>query len=458
MTAPLHRFPDGPGPVLGSAPDPALLGGKGAGLVRMARLGLPVPPGFVLTTAAVRGHRAGRLSPALRAPVRAEVEELARRAGRGFGAGPDPLTVSVRSGAPESMPGMLDTVLDVGRLGGEQAWHDLDAAIGAVLRSWGSERAVAYRRRRGLDDASGTAVVVQTMVDGRAAGLSGTGVLFTRDPATGAPGPTGEYLAAARGPDLVDGVRTPEPLGALARTAPGRYAELTAAADRLERELTDMCEIEFTVERGVLWLLQVRPGKRTPRAARRIAVDLAHEGRISRAEAARRAAGHEGAGAWRTIAATPADRLLCRGLAGSPGAATGRIALDATAVEQLTGRGEPVILVRPFTEAADLPAMLLAAGVLTAAGGVTSHAAVVARELGVPCVCGATGLEIDLTARRVRMGGRELAEGTEISIDGAAGTVTAGRSATTADAGNDTDDHLRRLLDGWATAGRSIHA
>lgn len=450
VTSPVHAFPAVPGQPPG--PGRALLGGKGAGLVLMTGLGLPVPPGFVITTEAGRRHHAGTLSPELRAAVRAEVDRLARRTGRRFGEPGSRLTVSVRSGAPESMPGMLDTLLDVGRGDGEAAFTELHAAIEAVLRSWDGERAVTYRRLRSLDDATGTAVVVQAMVDGRAGGFSGTGVLFTRDPATGAPGLVGEFLPGARGPDLVDGVRTPEPLATLATARPDLHDDLRRAAGRLERSLADMCEVEFTVERDRLWLLQVRSGKRTERAALRIAVDLAEEGLISRAEAARRCPEPAGDGLT-TIAALPEDQTLCRGLPGSPGAAVGRIALDLDAAEAYTDRGDAVILVRAATQPADLPAMALAAGVLTTAGGTTSHAAVVARELGVPCVCGAVALEIDLDRRVVRAAGHELAEGAVISIDGTAAVVAAGTHATAADAGTGRDLDLRRLLAQWATAG-----
>jgi pyruvate,orthophosphate dikinase len=437
VTPLVHAFPAPDG----QPPDPgrALLGGKGAGLVLMSGLGLPVPPGFVITTAAAREHAA---APELRAVVRSEVERLERRTGRRFG---DGLTVSVRSGAPESMPGMLDTVLDVGTFAG------LHEAVEAVVRSWDGERAVAYRRLRGLDDATGTAVVVQAMVDGTAAGFSGTGVVFTRDPATGAPGLTGEFLPGARGPDLVDGRRTPEPLATLATGHPLAYRELAQAAGRLERELADLCEIEFTVEGGRLWLLQVRAAKRTERARLRVAVDLAREGLISREEAVRRCPEPAETGAPATLGTLPEERLLCRGLPGSPGAAVGRIALDLAAAEEYTGRGDTVILVRAATDPADLPAMTLAAGVLTTAGGTTSHAAVVARELGVPCVCGATGLRIDLDRRVVHAAGRELAEGTVISIDGTAAVVAAGAHDTGAGDGVAGDVELRRILAGWAT-------
>jgi pyruvate,orthophosphate dikinase len=431
--------------------DHSVLGGKGAGLVLMTSLGLPVPPGFVIATSAGRQHHDNGLSPALRAAVRAEIDRLVQRTGRRFGGPADRLLVAVRSGAPESMPGMLDTLLDVGRGDGEQAYSQLYEAVEAVLRSWWSERAGTYRRLRGLGSTTGTAVIVQAMIDGTADGLSGTGVLFTRDPATGEPGLTGEFLLGARGPDLVDGVRTPQPLATLAELSPALYAQLARAVGELEVALADMCEVEFTIERGRLWLLQVRSGKRTERAGLRIAVDLAQAGLISQVEAARRGLAYTGAGPLTTMTALPIDQLLCRGLPGSPGAAVGRIALDLAATEQFVDRGEPVILVRGTTEPADLAAMSLSAGVLTAAGGTTSHAAVVARELGIPCVCGASALEIDLDRRVVRAAGRELAEGAVISIDGTRAIVAEGTHAVAADAGADRDLDLRRLLTGWAT-------
>jgi pyruvate,orthophosphate dikinase len=453
----VHPFPPLPGQgSTGGRADSTLLGGKGAGLVLMTSLGLPVPPGFVVTTAAGREHHTrDGLSPVLRAGIRAETERLAGRLGRRFGGPADRLVVAVRSGAPESMPGMLDTLLDVGGEG-EGAYSRLFGAVEAVLRSWDSDRARTYRRLRGLGGGTGTAVVVQAMVDGTADGFSGTGVLFTRDPSTGAPGPTGEFLLRARGPALVDGVRTPEPLATLAESRPERYAELVAHAGTLERVYADMCEVEFTIERDRLWLLQVRPGKRTGRAGVRIAVDLARAGLIDRAEAARRGLRYAGSGPPTALAGVPDDRLLCRGLAGSPGSAVGRIALDLAAVEEFADRGEPVILVRRTTEPADLPAMALSAGVLTAAGGTTSHAAVVARELGIPCVCGASGLEIELDRRVVRVAGRELSEGTVISIDGARAVAAEGRHAVGPDAGAGDDLELRRLLADWAAGAADL--
>ena len=416
----------------------AVLGGKGAGLLLMTSLGLPVPPGFVITTAA------SSLTPPLREAVAAETDRLARRTGRTR----DGLAVAVRSGAPESMPGMLETVLGVPLRDGRDGLDHLYRAIEAVWESWHGAPARAYRRLRRLDERTGTAVVVQAMVDGTAHGLSGTGVLFTRDPATGEPGVTGEFLLGARGPELVGGTRTPGPLAVLAAADPVLYRQLTAAAGGLEAALADMCEIEFTVESGRLWLLQVRAGKRTAVAARRIALDLADLGLITRPEAVRRGFApmpeHP-----ETAIASSAGATLCRGLPGSPGAAVGRIALDLAAAERLADAGHDVILVRRTTDAADIAAMALSAGVLTAAGGTTSHAAVVARELGVPCVCGASDLEIDTDRRTVRLPGRELAEGSVISIDGTHAIVAEGAQPVSAESGT-RDLACRRRLAEWA--------
>lgn len=416
----------------------AVLGGKGAGLLLMTELGLPVPPGFVITTAA------SELTQPLREAVAAETDRLARRTGRTR----DGLVVAVRSGAPESMPGMLQTVLDVPLHDGHDGLDQLYTAIEAVWDSWHGAPAHAYRTLRRLDERMGTAVVVQAMVDGTAQGLSGTGVLFTRDPATGEPGVTGEFLPGARGPELVGGTRTPNPLSTVADADPELYRQLTAAADELEAELADMCEIEFTVESGRLWLLQVRAGKRTAVAARRIAVDLADQGLISRPEAVDRGFAPMTEREDTAIAA-PAEAVLCRGLPGSPGAAAGRVALDLAAAERLADEGNDVILVRRTTDAADIAAMALSAGVLTATGGTTSHAAVVARELGVPCVCGAADLEIDTDRRTIRLRGRELPEGAVISIDGARAIVAEGTHTMAAQDGT-RDLAYRRLLTEWA--------
>ncbi|MQY03738.1 pyruvate, phosphate dikinase [Actinomadura macrotermitis] len=436
----------------------ALLGGKGAGLVRMTEAGLPVPPGFVLSTAAGLAFlENGEPPPGLRAEVRAQMDRLARRLGRVFGGGPSPLLVSVRSGAAVSMPGMMDTLLNIGLVPAAAAaldartgdsgyarrsaralaeahaglglgpvsgdpYEQLFTAIDAVFSSWRTERATEYRRLHGLPDEGGTAVTVQAMVLGDlpGPGVSGTGVLFTRDPVTGEPGAVGEFLPDGQGSGLVDGTRTPGPLADLAARAPGVHADLLRHAAALEAMYADMCDIEFTVEDGTLWLLQVRPGKRTDAAAARIALDLVAEGTIDRAEAVRRAGDRTGAVAS-AAPGTDLGPVLCTGLPASPGIATGRVVFDADAALDMADSGETAVLVREFTEPSDIHGMAAAGAILTATGGRMSHAAVVARELGVPCVCGAAALAFE--AGTVRIGGRPLAAGDVVTVDGTGGRV-----------------------------------
>jgi pyruvate, orthophosphate dikinase len=417
-------------------PDAAVLGGKGAGLVAMTARGLPVPPGFIITAPAGRRYLAeGRLGARLREQVRGALADLAKRTGRTFGGGPRPLLVAVRSGAQISMPGMMDTVLDVGAAGPpadpcERLW----TAVETVFCSWHSERAAFYRRAQRLDDDAGTAVTVQMMVQGNLLGerVSGSGVLFTRDPVTGEPAAVGEFLPGGRGIDLVDGLRTPETLAALREPAPDVHARLLGYAAVLERWLTDMCDIEFTVEDGTLWLLQVRAGKRTAEAAARIAVDLADEGVITRVEAVRRAG--SSFREQRPVRAAGAGGVLGRGIGASPGIGTGQAVFDADSAAHRAEHGEHVVLIREFTQPSDVHGMAAAAGMLTRTGGRMSHAAVIAREFGVPCVCGVRTLVIDMATRTARLGDRHIIEGDEITVDGTAGTVLAGVTATTSSA------------------------
>ena len=444
----------------GSRDQAALLGGKGAGLAELVRLGVPVPPGFVITTAACRAyHEAGALPDDLLHAVDAALADLASAAGRRFGDAREPLLVSVRSGAPVSMPGMMDTVLNVGlttatlagfseAVGSEQAAHDcrarlertlgaelpddpraqLEQAIRTVFESWNSRRAKLYRRFHKIPD-TGTAVVVQAMVFGNAATPSGTGVVFTRDPSTGRPELFGEYLAGGQGEDVVDGSRNVGDLAALDRDDAAAYAELTRLAHTIETHFRDMCEIEFTLERGRLWILQARSGQRSPEAAARIAVQLVREGTIDTSEALRRVdLDAVGAAARPVLAVEALDDadVLTTATGSSPGLVTGAIVLDSAAAAERAGRGDAVVLVRPETTPADLEGMIACTGLLTTRGGKTSHAAVVARGLGKTCVCGAEDIEVDIAARLLRIGERIVREGELLSLDGDGGRVIAG--------------------------------
>lgn len=389
-----------------------VIGGKAHGLAVLCRLGLPVPPGFVITTAACREfRRTGRLPfdlPADVAPV-----------------------VSVRSGGAVSMPGMMSTVLNVRR-------PELTAAVEAVFASWDSPRARTYRELHGIPHDGGTAVTVQAMVFGDRDDHSGTGVVFSRDPNTGDRVPYGEVLFRAQGPDVVAGSALPHALADLAAREPAVWRSLLAAVARVEEHYQDVCHLEFTYESGELWLLQVRRGGLSGRAAVRAAVDLVDEGVLTRAEALLRIT----PGLLR-VARTPhlaGAEVLARGTGASPGVASGRVATSSERAVRLAAQG-PVILVRPETSPLDLGGLAAAAGVVTARGGPTSHAAVVARSMGKPAVVGVRTLTVtDATAT---LGGHHL---TEITIDGSSGEVALGTSATVTPA---DDPHLPRLLE-WA--------
>ena len=464
----------------GSQPgDREILGGKAYSVNRMKGLGLPVPPAFALPTH-VCGlyHGNGRALPdeVWEAVVEA-VRALESDTGRTFGTGPSPLLVSVRSGAAQSMPGMMDTVLNLGLtpelsemlatesgdarwaedtwsrfcrsyaeivLGEQSAettppsdpWEQLRQAIGAVFDSWTNERVRTYRERHGLGAGGGTAVTVQAMVFGNRDDNSGTGVLFSRDPSSGEPVLFGEWLTNAQGEDVVSGETTPTPLAALATDAPGLHGELTRIAGILEAEHRDLVDIEFTVESGRLYMLQCRAGKRSPRAAVRIAVDLAESGLITTGEALQRITDDHvsSLGVAESVedSAEGTATALATGLGASPGVATGVVARDFDEVMELTGNGEDVILVRTFTAPDDVPAMFQSVGVLTEVGGTTSHAALVCREIGLPCVVGAgEGLVGRLAGKK-------------ITIDGSTGKVYAEGSVTTSRAAD--DDHVRALI------------
>lgn len=450
-----------------------VLGSKAWGVNRMAGLGLPVPPALTVTTHACRTFFAQHhvLDDSLWALIVAQVHALEARCGRQFGAGHRPLLVSVRSGAAHSMPGMMDTVLNLGMndaveasmarehanavhahdtrarfedqyrkvvLGGRldpvprDPWIQLRAAVAAVFGSWHSPRAQAYRRSRGLSDGDGTAVTIQAMVFGNADARSGTGVLFSRSPIDGKPPAWGEWLQGAQGEDVVSGVRTPEPLDALRRQMPAVFEQLVRAAAVLERDARDIQDIEYTVESGHLWLLQTRTAKRSPQAALRAAVAFAEEGLLSREEAVRRLSAEQ-------VRQLPALQLLpsaaarapdAAGEPACPGVATGLVVMDPVEAEMRAQRGEAILLARPNTSPEDLPGILAAAGLMTEEGGTTSHAAVVCRELGRPCVVGCgRGTLASLAGARA-------------TLDGASGRIWRGQLAVDrSDEGSSEDVH-----------------
>jgi pyruvate,orthophosphate dikinase len=462
-----------------------LLGGKGDGLMRMAgELGLPVPPGFVLTTRACASHRERGWTSDLEEALRTGIEALERQTGRRFGGGRDdagaerkPLFVSVRSGAPVSMPGMLDTVLNVGldartaaalaqthpRLADEcrirladsfrtsvghappeDVWVQLRDAVEAVFQSADSARARAYRRREGLEGEGLTAVNVQTMVFGNQDERSATGVFFTRDPATGENRPYGDLLFQAQGEDVVSGRHATVPLAELEGRLPDAARSLYAIGRRLEQSYRDLCEIEFTIESGRLWLLQVRVGKRSARAALRIAADLALDPDfpLDRREAVERTRAllvdpprvativrdrrGDGASIAPAKGAESAESVqpLARGLGASPGIATGELATTIARALARAADGHRVLLARPETSPDDVEGMAVACGLLTARGGLASHAAVVARGWGIPAVVGLAALSIDEGG--IELAGRRIGEGELLSIDGTTGFVYAG--------------------------------
>ncbi|GIE30962.1 hypothetical protein Ait01nite_040070 [Actinoplanes italicus] len=405
---------------------PDVLGGKGHGLVTMMRLGMPVPPGFVIPPAACRAYlRDGTLPEDLEAAARDLRVPL----------------VSVRSGAEVSMPGMMDTFLDV-----DPCSPRLRAAVEEVFASWLAPRAVTYRELHGIPHDLGTAVVVQAMVSGEHDEHSGSGVAFSRDPSSGVKRPYGDLLFERPGSDVVSGSVATRPLAGLEEREPGVWAALLDGLDRVERHYRDVCHVEFTFESGRLWFLQVRPGGLAGRAAVRVAVDLADEGLIDRATAVRRLSARQ-LRAARTARIRLTDDLdvIARGTGAGPGVATGRIALTADRAARMASDG-PVILVRPHTSPLDMHGLAAAAGIVTTVGGPTSHAAVVARAMGKPAIVGAGALSVDPAAGLLRTAGRVLPEGTPVTIDGTGGEVVAGAADTTTD---ESDPYLERLL-GWS--------
>jgi pyruvate,orthophosphate dikinase len=509
-----------------------LLGGKGVGLAEMTAIGIPVPAGFTVTTAACVAYMndGGQIPDGLEDEITEHMRRLEEAAGKRFGDPEDPLLVSVRSGAAISMPGMMDTILNLGlndesveglasatgnerfaydayrrliqmygdvvagvdahrfedafselkrekgvvqdveldadglrdlierfkQIYGEGAGHDfpqgaegqLAAAVRAVFDSWDTPRAQVYRRANDIPDDLGTAVNVVQMVFGNKGDDSGTGVAFTRDPGTGEPGAWGEFLANAQGEDVVAGIRTPQPLAEMKERFSEAHDELVETMRRLEEHYREMQDIEFTIEEGRLYLLQTRSGKRTAQAALKIAVDMVDEGLISKEEAIGRIDPKQLDQLLHPMIDPKADyEVAAKGLNASPGAAMGKVVLDADAAEDAGKRGEDVILVRWETTPDDIHGILEARGVLTAQGGMTSHAAVVARGMGKPCVAGCEGLSIDLDARKLKIGGQELAEGDVLTIDGGTGEVIVGEVNLVAPRINDDFEFLLAWAD-----------
>ncbi len=515
-----------------------LLGGKGANLAEMTSvLGLPVPPGFTISTDACRAYMAGGWPESLSDEVASHLRRLEEEMGRSLGDPGEPLLVSVRSGAKFSMPGMMDTVLNLGLndksveglarqtndkrfaydsyrrfvqmygrivlgVGGDKLGEPLEAAkekagarsdaelgagvlrslvdelkqvvlneteepfpeapvdqlrgaIEAVFESWNGARAVAYRVRESIPHDLGTAVNVQAMVFGNRDDNSGTGVGFTRDPATGAKGAYGDFLVNAQGEDVVAGIRNTEPLSALEGEFPAVYAELMEIFARLEAHYRDMCDTEFTIEQGKLWMLQTRVGKRTGRAALRMAVDMVDDPaiKLTRAEAVERITEEHIDQVLHPQFADSSAPVLTKGLGASPGAAVGTVVLSADEAVSRTADGEHVILVRNETSPDDVQGMLVAEGILTSRGGLVSHAAVVARGWGKPAVVGAEQLRIDSHDGSFRVGNTLVKVGDVISIDGASGKVVLGAVELTA---AEPPAELERLL-AWADEIRAGH-
>jgi pyruvate,orthophosphate dikinase len=479
---------------------PLLLGGKGSGLARMTSLGIPVPPGFTVTCESGRNfRRSGKLSDAVVRSIDEHLAELEQTLGRRLDDPARPLLVSVRSGAPVSMPGMMDTVLNVGltpttvaalatssgderfawscyrrfvdsyahivrgipRADIEDALFDLDddnddhaavelirqitedrtnqpipnsarqqilESIGAVFRSWDSDRARTYREFRGIDDALCTAATIQAMVFGNLGETSGSGVAFTRDPSSGFPEAFGDILFNAQGEDVVNGENDAQPLALLDVRLPPTADELRRVLELIERDTRDLCEVEFTIEEGRLWILQTRVGLRSGRAAVRTAVDLVRAGVITEDEALGRITPAKLHAAADLTLQVPADAdELGHGLAASPGAAHGMAVFDPARARDLAETGRQVVLIRPTTSPSDVSGFIAATGIVTGRGGRTSHAAVVARGMNRPAVCGIGTIVIAPDGRSATINGRGVEEGTEVSVDGDGGALYMGQ-------------------------------
>jgi len=523
----------------------SLLGGKGSGLGDMTRAGVPVPPGLTVTTEACNAYLSGggKFPDQMWEQVLSALRTVEAKTGKCFGAADNPLLVSVRSGAKFSMPGMMDTVLNLGmndevalgmvKLTGDERfvydayrrlvqmfgcvvlniadeafedyltevkrergvksdveltaedwkqvtgefkvifrretggdfpqdpYRQLELAVEAVFKSWNGKRAVDYRNAAHIAHDLGTAVNVQTMVFGNMGDQSGTGVAFTRNPSTGEKKLFGDYLMNAQGEDVVAGIRTPIAIAELERENPQIYAQFVEINNKLEHHYRNMQDVEFTIERGKLWMLQTRDGKRTARSAVRIAVEMVQEGLISREEAVLRVTPqnviqllHPQFDDVAKDAARKAGRMIATGVNASPGAAVGVAAFDADLAEKWGKAKRSVIMVRPETRPDDVHGMLASRGILTSRGGATSHAAVVARQFGVPCVCGAEALNIDLRNRLLRVGNVTVREGDTLSIDGSTGEVFTGEIERV-EPEFSRETYLRTLL-GWADEFRRL--
>jgi len=382
----------------------------------MTRLGLPVPPGFVVSIEAYAEYKdSGRVPTA---EIDSALEWLENETGKRLG---DGLAVSVRSSAPVSMPGMMDTVLNI------KDKASMMSAIRKIFDSWDNLRAVEYRRLNRIPSDMGTSAVIQAMVMGNKDKRSGTGVIFTRNPSTGEPHLFGEYIAQAQGEDLVSGTRTPGPVAELQSAMPKVYAKLEDAAHALDTHFHDMQDVEFTIESGKLYVLQTRSGKRSGQAAVRIAVDMVNQGLITREEAIMRVKPEDlKALLHKRIKRPEQHEVVARGLNAAPGAASGKVTFDIREVVRMAEKSESVILVRPETSPDDIQGIAAADGVLTSRGGLTSHAAIVTRAMGKPCICGAEEIRIDLQKEQFEVRGQIVKKGTEITIDGTTGNVYLG--------------------------------
>ncbi len=542
-----------------------LLGGKGANLAEMTRIGVPVPPGFTITTEACNAYyeSGGKFPEGMWEQTLEALRQIEKQTGKKFGDPQNPLLVSVRSGAKFSMPGMMDTVLNVGlndetakgmveltqnerfvydayrrliqmygsvvldipdeafeevleemkREKGVEQDTDLTAedlkelverfkkvvkehkgfdfpqdpieqlrlAIEAVFRSWNSKRAIDYRNAAGIPHDLGTAVNIVTMVFGNMGWDSGTGVAFTRNPSTGEKEIWGEYLLNAQGEDVVAGIRTPSPIQKMAEELPEAYKQFLEIAEKLEKHYREMQDVEFTIERGKLWMLQTRNGKRTAKAAVKIAVDMVHEGLITKEEAVMRITPeqvdtllHPQFDPAEVEKARKEGRVVAKGVNASPGAAVGKVYFDADTAEKMAKEhGEKVIMVRPFTKPDDVHGMIASQGILTSEGGATSHAAVVARQFGIPAVVGAGAIRIDLNKRQMTIGDTVIKEGDWVSIDGSTGEVFLGQMPTIAPSLEEQTElmtllewadeiaatpGIRQGPEGWPTTGLQVWA
>ncbi|MFC2035644.1 pyruvate, phosphate dikinase [Chloroflexota bacterium] len=428
--------------------DKVLLGNKGANLVTMTKIGLPVPPGFIISTGAFVDYIKKGVLPD--DEINRAIDLLEKQTDRRL---EQNLQVSVRSSALVSMPGMMDTFLNVKDI------DELKIAAKQVFDSWNSPRAVEYRRLNNIPPDLGTSVIIQAMVFGNRDADSGTGVVFTRNPSTGDKILFGEYLNQAQGEDLVSGARTPNPVSELQNLMPDIYSELEVIAKLLENHYHDMQDIEFTVESHKLYILQTRSAKRSGQAAVKVAVDMVNEGLITREEAIRRisvadlkALLHKG------IKDPQAYEPITRGLPAAPGAISGKVAFNLDEVMSMAAKSIPVILVRPETSPDDIQGIAASNGVLTSRGGLTSHAAIITRALGRPCVCGAEKIDIDLSASQFITDEHIVKKGDEITIDGSSGNVYIGSLPLEEEQIMDEFDELMAWADGYKRLGTRANA